>query len=85
MIIQPIISILISIILTNSYSPDTYLSTFGMLIANLFVAIIIKGLFYQCIALTLGLDMLTSCDEIFLYDYPINPTNIPVFLVIDKS
>ena len=56
-----------------------------MFIANLYVAVIIKWCFYKAIGIVLGLDMLTACDEIMLYDYPINPFNIPVFLVIDKS
>ena len=67
------------------YSPATYIGTFIALFLNLFTAITIKGLFYRFIGFVLGLDMLYSCDEIWLYDWPINPVNIPVFLVIKKS
>jgi len=50
----------------------------------LYVALFLKWSFYRMIALVYGLDYMTGNDDLMLYDFPINPINIPVFLIVDK-
>jgi len=43
-----------------------------------------KYVFYNVVAKVYGLDYMSANDELMMYDFPINPLNIPVFLVTDK-
>jgi|APSaa5957512535_1039671.scaffolds.fasta_scaffold68776_3 hypothetical protein len=49
------------------------------------VTVVIKDIIHNFIGWLLDLDPLTSNDETWLYDFPINPVNIPSFLVIKKT
>jgi len=51
---------------------------------NLYVAIGLKYIFYRLVAIVYGLNYMTGNDDLMLYDFPINPINIPVFLIVDK-
>jgi len=84
MIIHPLVSMGIAFILTKFYQPSTYFSTVGIYILNLFVAVVLKWVFYKLVAKFYGLSFMTANDDFFLYDFPINPFNIPVFMVVDK-
>lgn len=71
-------------VMTKMYGPESLSSSIGVYVMYLFVAIFIKWVFYNIIAKVYGLNFMTVNDEFFLYDYPINPINIPVFMVTDK-
>ena len=47
--------------------------------------VVMKDILHMIIGYVLDLDPLTSNDELWLYDFPINPINIPSFLVIKKT
>ena len=47
--------------------------------------VVIKDIIHNLIGWMLDLDPLTANDELWLYDFPINPINIPSFLVIKKT
>lgn len=49
------------------------------------VTVVIKDIIHNLIGWLLDLDPLTGNDEMWLYDFPINPVNIPSFLVIKKT
>ena len=48
-------------------------------------AIFIKWLTYQLIGIIYDMEPLSANDDFWLYDSPINPTNVPSFIVFDKS
>ena len=84
MIIQPLVSMGIAWVLTKYYQPSSWASSFGIYIVNLYVAIFMKWVFYNMIAIVYSLNFMSACDDLFLYDFPINPFNIPVFTIVDK-
>jgi hypothetical protein len=80
MILHPLSSMLIAYILMNCF----FTSSIGFYIMNIYIAILLKYLFYRIVALVYGLNFMTGNDEFMMYDFPINPLNIPVFLIVDK-
>ena len=51
----------------------------------LYEAIFLKFLFYKAIGIFYGLEMMTANDEFWLFDYPINPINVPSYLVFKRT
>ena len=51
----------------------------------LYEAIFLKFLFYKTIGIFYGLEMMTANDEFWLFDYPINPINVPSYLVFKRT
>lgn len=45
---------------------------------------ILKWIFYQGVGLAYGVIPSTAGDEFWLYDYPINPTNVPSVMIFNK-
>ena len=58
--------------------------TFIYSIISFLSAVYIKIEFYNYIALENGLETLTFMDEFYLYDLPVNPINIPIFMIINR-
>jgi len=48
-------------------------------------SVIIKDAIHHLIGWFLDVEPLTANDELWLYDFPINPVNVPSFLVIKKT
>ena len=47
-------------------------------------AVLIKSYVYKLYARLNGLEALSAIDDFWLYDAPINPINVPSFIVFDK-
>ena len=58
--------------------------TFLYLLFSFLAAIYIKIEFYNFIALENGFETFTFMDEFYLYDLPVNPINIPIFMIINR-
>lgn len=57
----------------------------GVLYASVIVALILKNIFYRLVALYHGYNLLDPSDDIYLYDIPINPINIPAGIIFKKE
>jgi len=66
----------------GQYSLNT---NFWLFIGCVMTTVVMKDILHIFIGYVLDLDPLTSNDELWLYDFPINPINIPSFLVIKKT
>ena len=53
-------------------------------IFSLMVACLIKYIISSLIGMAMGLEMLNSVDDWFLYDIPANPLNVPSVIVIER-
>ena len=97
MILHPLATFILTCILV--WQTEVYLESFlltdptffsrcfvsyGLFWIMLLAAIFLKWCFFYMIGLVLGLEMLSPHDELWLYDYPANPCNIPSFLVIKR-
>lgn len=52
--------------------------------SSVYQTIFLKYLFYQLVALVNGLEYLSSADEFWLFDWEINPINVPSFLIFKR-
>ena len=44
----------------------------------------LKNVFYQIVGLLWGMEPTLATDDFFLYDYPINPMNVPTFMITER-
>ena len=56
-----------------------------LFILCLLQVVVLKNLFYKLLGWFLGLQPLSSMDEFWLYDYAINPINVPSFLIFKRG
>lgn len=68
--------------LSSVLGPLTYLTVF---LYCLIQAIVIKYCFYKLIGLVLGLEAFSSGDDFWLLDFPINPINVPSYIIFKKT
>lgn len=67
------------------HGPKCIFMTLTMMWASLISAIMVKQLFYVVVAWMYELEPLQPQDEIHLYDLPVNPINIPGYMVLKKE
>lgn len=60
------------------------IQTFIYLFGSFFAALYWKIQFYNLIALENGFETFKLLDEFYLYDIPVNPINIPAFMIINR-
>jgi hypothetical protein len=59
--------------------------TFWRYVGCLLASVMIKDALHHLVGWFLDVEPLTANDELWLYDFPINPVNVPSFLVIKKT
>lgn len=57
----------------------------GVVQASFIVAVYVKLFFFRIVAWLHGYQILFASDDIYLYDLPVNPVNIPGCLVFKKE
>lgn len=67
------------------HGPKCIAMTMTVMINSLLAAVFVKYLFYRVVALVYGYESLYFSDDFYLYDLPVNPINIPGYLVFKKE
>tara|TARA_B110001450_G_scaffold203972_1_gene193572 strand:- start:109 stop:558 length:450 start_codon:yes stop_codon:yes gene_type:complete len=66
------------------HGPKCINISFWLFILCLLGASGVKMAFYQIVGLVYGIVPTTSLDDFWLYDYPINPINVPACIIFNK-
>ena len=66
------------------HGPKCVVISFWMFIACTLASSFVKYIFYHIVGKVFGLIPTTALDDFWLYDYPINPINVPAVLIFNK-